>query len=186
MIREVVTYGHPVLRQKGKPIQEITPEIRTLASDMLETMYEYEGVGLAAQQINEPLLITVIDVAEASRKSKMWFSGIEVPVAEYMPMVLINPRIKLSGEIKIDIEGCLSFPGIGGNVMRHQFSEVEATLLNGKAISFKCSGLLACAIQHEIDHLNGILFIDKMIQKDKLKIKTQIRDLRRETIKSLD
>ncbi len=181
MIHEIVRYGHPVLWEKGKKITTITAETAQLASDMLETMYTANGVGLAAQQINRALQICVIDITGADRASRMWFSGVEVNPEDYMPLVMINPRIKLLGENEAGVEGCLSFPGIGGDILRQSRVDVITQTLDGTELRFTCEGLLSRAIQHEVDHLNGILFTDKMLQRDKAKAKPALRKLLKET-----
>jgi peptide deformylase len=163
MIREIVIYGNAILRTKGKRIEKFDNELRTLAADMLETMYEANGIGLAAQQIGEALQLTVIDVSEAeSRPSQMWINGVEVDPKEHMPLALVNPEIQLGDGIEIASEGCLSFPEITGDVPRSMKIVVKAKDLDGKLIEFEAAGLLSRAVQHEIDHLNGILFIDRM------------------------
>jgi peptide deformylase len=163
MIREIVIYGNAILRAKGKRIEKFDDELRVLAADMLETMYQANGVGLAAQQIGEALQLTVIDVSEAeSRPSQMWIDGVEVDPKEHMPLALVNPEIQLGDGIEIASEGCLSFPEITGDVPRSMKIAVKAKDLDGKLIEFEAAGLLSRAVQHEIDHLNGILFIDRM------------------------
>jgi peptide deformylase len=163
MTREIVIYGNAILRAKGKRIEKFDDELRALAVDMLETMYEANGVGLAAQQIGEALQLTVIDVSEAeSRPSQMWIDGLEVDPKEHMPLALVNPEIQLGDGIEIASEGCLSFPEITGDVPRSMKIAVKAKDLDGKLIEFEAAGLLSRAVQHEIDHLNGILFIDRM------------------------
>ena len=113
MIRDIVKYGDPVLRTKGKRLEAVDDEIRALAADMLETMYEANGVGLAAQQVGRALQLTVIDVSDAeSRPSRMWVGGEEIDPKEQMPLILINPELQLDDEVEIGTEGCLSFPEI--------------------------------------------------------------------------
>src|ERR1700739_1254930 len=106
MIREIVIYGDPVLRKKGKQIDEITEEIRTLAEDMIETMHDAHGVGLTAQQVGEQIQLTVVDVSDAeSRPSRMWIDGKEVDPKEHMPLILVNPQLELSRETVVGPEG---------------------------------------------------------------------------------
>ena len=163
MIREVVIYGDPVLRTKGKPVTEITDETRQLAADMLDTMHEANGVGLAAQQVGVATQLTVIDVSDAaSRPSRMWVNGQEVQPNDYMPLYLVNPQVETSREIETGPEGCLSFPDITADISRAAHVRVRAFDLNGVPVEFEAEGLLARAVQHEVDHLNGILFIDRM------------------------
>jgi peptide deformylase len=182
MILKVVKYGNPVLRKKGARIETITPEIKQLIDDMFETMYAYKGVGLAAQQIGQAVQLTVIDVRGVTdRPSTMEIKGKEVDVAEYMPLVLINPELTLVGEPAAGPEGCLSFPEIFADITRPQFVDVKAMNEKGKTIEFRAGGLLARAVQHEWDHLHGILFIDRMEKKAKAELQPDLDDLQAET-----
>jgi peptide deformylase len=163
MIRDIVIYGIAILRIKGKRVEIFDAKLRALADDMLETMYQANGIGLAAQQVGEALQLTVIDVSQAeTRPSQMWIDGAEVDLKEHMPLVLVNPEIQFGQEIEIGSEGCLSFPDIIGDIPRAAKISVKARDLDGKSIEFEAAGLLARAVQHEADHLNGILFIDRM------------------------
>jgi peptide deformylase len=178
MIREIVIYGDPVLRKKGKQIDEITDEIRTLAQDMIETMHDAHGVGLAAQQVGESIQLTVVDVSDAeNRPSRMWIDGQEVDPKEHMPLILINPQLELSRETEIGTEGCLSFPEITADISRAERVKVKALDLDGKAVSFEAEGLLSRAVQHETDHLNGILFIDRMSSATKVTLGSKLKKL---------
>lgn len=182
MILPIVKYGAPVLRSKGAAIDKITPEIQQLIADMLETMYEAAGVGLAAQQVGHALQLTVIDVrAVKDRPSTLEVDGKPADVASIMPLVLINPKITPFGDPVKGPEGCLSFPEIYADINRLASVEVEALDRDGKPIRFKAGGLLSRAIQHEIDHLNGILFIDRMSADAKAEVKAEIEALQAET-----
>jgi peptide deformylase len=178
MIREIVIYGDPVLRKKGKDIVKITDEIRAFAQDMIETMHEAHGVGLAAQQVGEAIQLTVIDVSDAeNRPSRMWIDGEEVDPKEHMPLILINPQLELSRETEIGPEGCLSFPEITADISRAERVQVSALDLEGKPVSFEAEGLLSRAVQHETDHLNGILFIDRMSSASKVTLASKLKKL---------
>jgi len=143
-ILEIKEYGEPVLRGKALPVKEITPEILNLIRDMAETMYADSGIGLAAPQVGISKRITVIDGEE---------DGL---------IVLINPMIvKSEGEL-VEEEGCLSVPGIYSQVKRSSKVTVKALNQNGDPIEMTKEGLAARALQHEIDHLDGILFIDRI------------------------
>jgi len=182
MILPVVKYGDPVLRKKGVAIEKVTPEIKRLVDDMFETMYNAAGVGLAAQQVGQALQLTVIDVrAVKDRPSRMEIAGKVVDVAEHMPLVLINPKITPFGDPTKGPEGCLSFPEVYADITRPDSVEVEATNAEGKTVRFKAGGLLSRAVQHEVDHLNGILFIDRMTSETKAEIKDEIDALQAET-----
>jgi peptide deformylase len=178
----VVKYGTPVLRQKGARIDGITPTIKKLAADMLETMYSYKGVGLAAQQVGLALQLTVIDVRGVTdRPSSLELEGQPADVNEFMPLVLINPEVKPVGEPVTGPEGCLSFPEIYADISRPGVVDVKALSLEGKLLEFRCGGLLARVVQHELDHLHGILFIDRMDKATKAELKAELDDLMAET-----
>jgi peptide deformylase len=182
MILDVVKYGHPALRQKGKRIDTITPAIKTLIANLLETMHAYKGVGLAAQQVSIPLQLTVIDVrGVADRPSSLELNGSPADVNEFMPLVLINPELKPFGEPVAGPEGCLSFPEIYAEITRPEGVEVSSLHLNGKQIQFRCGGLLARVVQHETDHLHGILYIDRMDKATKDDLRPKLEALQAET-----
>lgn len=182
MILDIVKYGHPVLRKKGARVEKIDAEIKKLIDDMLETMRAAHGVGLAAQQIGKALQLTVLDVSAATdRPSTMERDGQPVDVNYAMPLVLINPEVKPIGESVAGTEGCLSFPEIYAEITRPAMAEVRATNEKGEIIEFKCGGLLARAIQHEVDHLNGILYIDRMTRADKEELRLQLEELQEDT-----
>ncbi|HZL13269.1 MAG TPA: peptide deformylase [Verrucomicrobiae bacterium] len=182
MILEIVKYGHPVLRQKGARIESLTPEIKKLIAEMFETMRERHGVGLAAQQIGRALQLTVIDVRDAKdRPSMLELKGKPADVNDFMPLVLINPEIKPVGEMAKGGEGCLSFPEIFAEISRPEFVEVKALNEKFKPVEFRAGGLLARAVQHETDHLNGILFIDRMEKKTKEELQDELDALQAAT-----
>ena len=182
MIRDIVKYGDPALRTKGKRLEAVDDEIRALAADMLETMYEANGVGLAAQQVGRALQLTVIDVSDAeSRPSRMWLAGEEVDPKEHMPLILINPELQLGEEVEIGTEGCLSFPEITAEIPRALKVKVNAQDLNGNRLEFEAAGLLGRAVQHENDHLNGILFIDRMSSAAKVALAGKLKRLAAES-----
>ena len=178
----VVKYGTPVLRQKGARIDAITPTIKKLAADMLETMYSYKGVGLAAQQVSVAMQLTVIDVREVTdRPSSLELKGQPADVSGFMPLVLINPEVKPVGQPVTGPEGCLSFPEIYADITRPDIVDVKALNLEGAPVEFRCGGLLARVIQHELDHLKGILFIDRMDKETKADLKAELELLMAET-----
>ncbi|MFO1499313.1 MAG: peptide deformylase [Verrucomicrobiota bacterium] len=186
MVLPVLKYGHPVLRQKGARIERITDEIRTLIADMLDTMRAARGVGLAAQQVGKALQITVIDVAEVTdRPSTLHLNGEPADVASFMPVVLINPEVTPVAAEAIGPEGCLSFPEIYADIARPESVEVKALNEKGKSIAFRCGGLLARAVQHEVDHLNGILYIDRMTAGTKKELKPDLDELQAKTKENL-
>ncbi len=187
MILEIVQYGHPTLRQKGARVESITPEIKKLVADMFETMEENNGVGLAAQQVAVAKQVTVIDVrAVTDRPSSLEIDGQPALIDSIMPLVLINPEITPVGDPVMGGEGCLSFPEIFAEISRPGFVDVKALNEQGKPLAFRCGGLLARAVQHEVDHLNGILFIDRMDKKTKSALQPELDDLQDETKKKLN
>ena len=152
-IRKVVKYGTPSLREPSKEVQKVSQKIKVLVEDLLDTMYSQNGVGLAAPQIGENLRIFVIDVSTNNEPLN--------------PMVFINPKIiKKSGAV-ISHEGCLSFPEAFTDVKRYANVMVKAMDRNGRSfvLEAKDGTLLARCIQHEFDHLNGVLFIDHVINR---------------------
>lgn len=148
MIRTILHYPDPRLRQKGLPVTAITPDILKLVDDMAETMYAAPGVGLAAPQIGESVRVFVIDVANENEPSNL--------------QVFINPEIVEKAGECTGPEGCLSFPGVSEDIKRAERVKVRALGRDGKAFELEADGLLAVAIQHEHDHLEGVLMIDRM------------------------
>ena len=142
----IVTYPAEVLREKATPIEEINDEVCRIAEEMLELMYEAEGIGLAAPQIGWSKKLIVLDVKDELGEEK----------------VFINPTLVNQDGTFLSDEGCLSFPDVTGMVMRSDSVEVVAFNLKGEKLKIKAGGLLGVVFQHEIDHLNGVLFIDKM------------------------
>jgi len=171
-----------VLRQKGARIDGITPTIKKLIADMLETMYAHKGIGLAAQQVGLALQLTVIDVRGVTdRPSSLELQGEPADVVEFMPLVLINPEWKPVGKPVAGPEGCLSFPELYAEITRPDVVDVKALNQEGKPIEFRCGGLLARAIQHEHDHLHGILFIDRITKQRREEIRPQLEELQATT-----
>jgi peptide deformylase len=179
----ILQYGDPVLRAKGKRIQQLPDDrIGELAQNMIETMHAANGVGLAAQQIGEPIQLTVIDLSQVEdRPTTMKLNGRDVDPATAMPLVLVNPQVDLGGETEMGTEGCLSFPEITGEIERAKSITVRAQNLDGESIEIETTGFLARAIQHEVDHLNGILFIDRMSSAAKTSLSSKLKRLQKET-----
>jgi len=182
MILSISQYGDPILRVKGKRIEKIDDHIRELAANMIETMHAANGVGLAAQQVGEALQLTVLDVSQVEdRPSTMKLNGEDVDPKTVMPVVLINPEIEIGAATETGTEGCLSFPEITGQIERAKSIIVRAQTVEGDTIAIQASGLLARAIQHEVDHLNGILFIDRMNSAAKAALSSRLKRLQKET-----
>jgi peptide deformylase len=180
MILDIVNYGDPVLRTKGAPVGDITEELKRLAADMIDTMRDADGVGLAAQQVGVPLQMAVLDVAASEdRPSSMHIAGQAVDFEKLMPMVLLNPQLELSKEKESGTEGCLSFPEMSAQINRSATVRARARLLDGSEIDFEASGLLARALQHEVDHLHGVLFIDRMNAATKVALSGKLKRLQK-------
>jgi peptide deformylase len=146
--RDIVKYPHPVLAQKADRIGEITPEVKALANDMVETMYANQGIGLAANQVGEPLRLITVDISGPDKREELF--------------VLVNPEIvSAEGETETE-EGCLSVKDYRTNVVRAERVRVAGLDLSGNAVCLDADGLLAVCLQHEIDHLDGTLFIDRI------------------------
>ena len=181
----IVQYGDPVLRAKGSEIQP-DDRIRELAQNMIETMHAANGVGLAAQQIGQPIQLTVLDVSQVEdRPTTMKLNGREIDPASAMPLILINPQVALGNETEMGTEGCLSFPEITGEISRATSIVVHAQDLEGNPVEIETTGFLARAIQHEVDHLNGILFIDRMSSAAKMSLSSKLKRLQKETQRGL-
>lgn len=174
MVLDIVTYGDEILRKEAREISEITDEIRTLASNMLETMYDAEGVGLAAEQVGRDEAICVIDVPSDCEKSK---ELAEFNAAIKMPLVIINGEITASEGTQRSSEGCLSFPDIHGQVARAMQVTLSYLDIEGKPQTITARGLLARAIQHELDHLKGKLMIDHFSNVQRLSVAGKLRRL---------
>lgn len=156
-VREILVEGNPLLRKRAKEVKRITPEIQALCADMLETMRAAPGVGLAANQIGVLQRVIVVEVPED-----------EDELLGGKAFCLINPEIVSASGSQIGNEGCLSVPGYVGEVQRYERVAVRALAENGKRVKISAQGFLARVLQHEIDHLDGILYIDKLTSPDKL------------------
>ena len=182
MTLSILQYGNPILRAKGRRIDKIDERTRELASNMIETMHAANGVGLAAQQVGEAVQLTVLDISQVEdRPTTMKLNGEDLDPVAAMPLVLVNPKIDLSGETEMGTEGCLSFPEITGEIERAKSIVVHAQNLDGEPIEIETTGFLARAIQHEADHLNGILFIDRMSSAAKTSLSSKLKRLQKET-----
>ncbi|GAB4497795.1 MAG: peptide deformylase [Anaerolineales bacterium] len=151
-LREIITNPHPTLRRKARPVTDFGSDLQQLIDDMVETMRAAPGVGLAAPQINIPLRVIVVEYAEDDTRE-------DAPPKLY---TVVNPEItRFSEETELGTEGCLSIPGIVGDVERAQAVIVRGQSRRGQPLKIKARGWVARIFQHEIDHLNGVLFIDK-------------------------
>lgn len=156
---EIIHYPDPRLRKIAAPVEDFGANLQNLATDMLETMYEAPGIGLAATQVDVHLRMIVVDVSE-NRDT---------------PHILVNPQLTLHGEIMETEEGCLSVPGIYEPVSRAERISVDARTPSGKCLTLEAEGLLAVCIQHECDHLEGKLFVDYLstLKRNRIRKKLQ-------------
>jgi len=178
----MVHFNAPVLREKGVPITTFDDALAKLTEDMVETMHAAGGIGLAAQQIGRALQVCVIDLSQSQRDFTWELDGAKAPLELIMPMVLVNPAITvLPGDDTRYEEGCLSFPEIHGDVERPDVIQVSFQDLAGIRHTLVCDGLFSRCIQHEVDHLNGILFIDRMSKKVRQSIDDEVKALAKRT-----
>ena len=183
---QIVHFNDSILRQKGVPITVFDAALATLVGEMVTTMHESRGIGLAAQQIGRALQLCVVDLRAAEIDFTWELDGAKPPLELFMPLALCNPKIavKPGTDDYILEEGCLSFPEIRGDVIRPD--EIAVTFQDERGVPhlLKCNGLLARCIQHEVDHLNGVLFIDRMQKKVRTKLSSQIDALAKQTRES--
>ena len=179
----ICTYGNPILRKNAVEVMAVNDDIKALAKEMFETMYAEKGVGLAAEQVGRTERLFVVDIPA---ESDVGDDGVRENPGVQMPLVFINPRITGHTEdVQVGPEGCLSFPDIFANVER--WYEVDATYtdLDGIPQTIHAKGLLARAIQHELDHLDGILLVDRMSHVKKVALGGKLKRLVKETKKAL-
>jgi len=166
MEREIIKFGANVLRQKCAPVAQVDDEIRGLVDDLFDSMRAAEGVGLAAPQVGVLKRVIVIDV-----------SGQE---PDHPPIALINPQIASSSGTMVGEEGCLSFPSLYGDVKRHASVEITALDVKGERFSFTAEGFYSRALQHEIDHLEGKLFVDHLSSLKRQLMRGPLKRLKKE------
>lgn len=162
-MRDIVFYNNPILHKKAEPVRNVNGAVCQLVDEMADVMKKAAGIGIAAPQVGESLQLAIVDIPKE-------MGGIG-------KVVLINPRIISAYGSEIGEEGCLSIPGIQVKVKRYKEVNVETMNLENKVVTYKGTGLLARAIQHEIDHLNGILIIDKAGPIKRLLVKRKFRSV---------
>jgi peptide deformylase len=166
-LRNIVTLPEPVLRRKARPVGEFDAELQELIEDMIDTMRAAPGVGLAAPQVEDSRRVIVVEYAEEDEAEPDEPAEPIEPRPEPKPrlFVLVNPEIvKASEETVLGVEGCLSIPGVVGEVERNQSIQVRGLNRRGRPIKVKAEGWLARIFQHEVDHLNGVLFPDRALR----------------------
>ena len=176
MALKVYKYGEAVLRERAQPVAIVTDELRNLAEEMIDTMHKARGVGLAAQQVGRLEKMCVIDIPEGCEEPEDELFN--APVA--MPLKLFNPEIIAQEGSQHDKEGCLSFPGVGGSITRAQQVTCQYLDEENRPQIMMARGFLARALQHEIDHLNGILYVDHMSAFERLTYASKLKKLAKE------
>ena len=175
-IYTVNVYGAEILKKRSDEIKDVTPEIREIAEKMLITMRLFDGIGLAGPQYGVHKRI----VSLAVPAENVAISPGEALLLPRMPMVIINPEIVAVNEITDTAEeACLSVPGISAPVERPQFIQLRAQTIDGSLIECECGGLLARCIQHEVDHLNGLLFVDRLTEEAFSVIESKLKKLKK-------
>jgi peptide deformylase len=178
----IVHYNLPVLRKKGAKVSVFDAALRKLADEMIETMHDAQGIGLAAQQVGHAIQLCVVDLREAKIDFTWEIDGTHPPLDLFNPMVIVNPEVTIlpSPEYVYE-EGCLSFPEIRGDIDRPDAISVKFQDGTGTPHQMTCNGLFARCIMHEVDHLNGVLFIDRMTKKVRAPLERSIKLLAKET-----
>ena len=180
---KIVHYNQPVLRRRGERVTVFNAALLRLAEEMVATMHEAGGIGLAAQQVDRAVQLCVVDLRDSDRDFTWELDGARPPLELFMPLALANPVITVAprtGETVME-EGCLSFPGIRGDVVRPDAIVVNFQDERGVAHVLKCDGLLSRCIQHEADHLNGVLFIERMTRKTRAGLDDAVKALAAQT-----
>lgn len=176
MALKIYKYGEKVLREKASNVPVVTDELRALADEMIETMHKAKGVGLAAQQVGHLEKMCVIDIPEGCEEQED--EMFNAPIG--MPLVLFNPEIIAAEGSQHDKEGCLSFPKIGGSVTRAAQVTCQYLDAENRPQVITARGFLARALQHEIDHLNGILYVDHLSAVERLTFAAKLKKMAKE------
>ena len=178
MILDIVQYGEPVLRKKCTVITEVDASLEKLVDDMIETMVDADGIGLAAPQIGKDIRLAVVDVSHDPQCVSFFkVDGEDADLTEHMPLVFLNPELELSGAKEVENEGCLSIQEVRAKVKRPSIVKASLPQLDGSTKIVETDGLLARAIQHEVDHLNGLLFTDRLSTTTKARLKKKLKVL---------
>lgn len=187
MALEIVQYGHDILHREGKPVEAFDAELAKLKDEMAQTMHAASGIGLAAQQVGLALRFCIVDLRELETDFEYTLDGATPPMELFMPIGLCNPKVEIlePRDIVVYEEGCLSFPDIRGDVERPDWIRCAYQEVDGSPHEIECNGLLARCIQHEVDHIHGILFTQRMRRSVLKKIQPAISQLQSKTQKSL-
>lgn len=182
MVLTIVRYDTEVLHRKGAPVTAFNADLATLADDMVETMHAAAGIGLAAQQVGRAMQFFVMDLRGVRSQFSWELDGRHPPLDLIMPMAVANPKLTtVPAGMETAEEGCLSFPGIHGDVERPFAVRMEFDDVHGQRHSLLCDGLLARCVQHETDHVNGVLFTERMTKAMLTAIDAGLKALKRET-----
>lgn len=178
MLLEIAQYGNPVLRKNSRPVEHFDEGLKALAENMLETMYAAEGIGLAAPQVSIPVQLVVIDIPQ-EEESVTWLkvNGEDKKLSDIMPLMFANPVLEPYGPMHPFHEGCLSVLKIRASVVRPDFVKATVLLIDGREVTIDCNGLLARCLQHECDHLNGILFVERVSSAQKITLRNKLKRL---------
>lgn len=179
----IVHYNDPVLRKKGEKISAFDAGLARFAQAMVEAMHEARGVGLAAQQVGRAIQLCVVDLRGVEAEFDWRLDGAKPPLELFMPMVIANPKLTVARKTPTAVsdEGCLSFPEIRGDVERAVAVSAVFQDQGGLPHTLECTGLFARCLLHEVDHLNGILFIDRMEKAVRDELRDSLKALARET-----
>ncbi len=183
MALPIVHYNEPILHQKGVKVTAFDAALRKFAAEMIEAMHAAEGIGLAAQQVGRAVMVCVIDLRPARADFTWTLDGAQPPLDLFMPMVLVNPVVSVvpGTDDYVYEEGCLSFPHIRGDVVRPDAVTVKYRDEHGVPHELTCDGLLGRCVQHEVDHLHGVLFIERMEKDVREGINDAVKALAKET-----
>lgn len=183
MSLEIVHYNDPVLRRKGEKITAFDDALAALAAGMIETMHQAQGIGLAAQQVGRALQLFVVDLRSTEAEFDWEIDGAKPPLELFMPIVAVNPKLTVAKKTPTAVveEGCLSFPEIRGNVERALRVSAKYQDQHGLPHTLECTGLFARCLLHEADHVNGILFIDRMTKAVRAEIDEAVKALAKRT-----
>jgi peptide deformylase len=179
----IVHYNSPILRKKGEKISVFNAELEILASMMIATMHDARGIGLAAQQVGKALQFFVVDLRDSEAEFSYELDGVRPPLDLIMPMAFANPKVTVLKGTPDDVyeEGCLSFPEIRGDVTRPNAISITYQDVHGVGHTLRCDGLFSRCIQHETDHVNGVLFTDRMDKKTRSTLDEAIKALAKKT-----
>ena len=182
MVLPIVHFNSPILRKKGVKVPACDAALAKLAADMVDTRHHAEGIGLAAQQIGQAIQLCVLDLRQTQSEFDWEYDGTRPPLELFMPLTVVNPVVTSVPEPTTSYEeGCLSFPGIRGDVVRPDEITVKFQDVTGVPHTLHCNGLLARCVLHEYDHLQGILFIERMAKDVLAAIDPELKALKKET-----